>query len=86
MGATLLRVAPPASALGALVEEFGLVLGLELRVDVMAAESMVARRIDAVAIPRDQGDALREGDRQVGADAGKAAAGQAWPGMSSTRE
>ena len=38
---------------------------------------MMARRIDAVAVPHDQRDVLREGDRQVGADTAEAAAGQA---------
>src|SRR5690242_20611368 len=42
----------------------------------MPAETTVAGRIEAVAIPRDQRDALREGNRQVGADAGEAVAGQ----------
>ncbi len=40
-------------------EEFGLVLELELRIDVMAAETVAAPRIDAVAVARDQRDALR---------------------------
>ena len=48
----------------------------DLRVDVMPAEAVVAWRVDAVAIPHDQGDALREGDRQIGADAGEAGPGQ----------
>src|SRR6266545_4392988 len=43
----------------------------------MAAETAAAPRIDAVPIADDERDALREGDRQAGADGGEAAAGQA---------
>jgi len=48
-------------------------LELELRVELLAAEAMAARRIDAVPIPHGRIDALRDGDRQVGADAGEVA-------------
>jgi hypothetical protein len=74
--APLLRWGPPGAGI-CVLEEVGLVLELELRVDVVTAEPVTARRIDAVAIPSDQREALGEGDREVGADAGEAAAGQA---------
>jgi hypothetical protein len=52
------------------------VLELELRVDLMPAETMVARRIDAVAIPHGQRDVLRESERQVDAEAGETLRGR----------
>src|SRR5438445_236598 len=54
-----------------------LILELEQRADLAAAEAAAAGRIDAIAVPRGQRDPLREGDRQVGADASEAAVGQA---------
>jgi len=54
----------------------GLVLELELRVELLAAEAIAPRCVDAVAIPHDQIDALRDGDGQVDADAGEGAARQ----------
>src|SRR6266568_8400717 len=54
-----------------------LILVLEQRVDLVAAKAAAAGCIDAIAVPRDQRDPFREGDRQVGADAGEAAVGEA---------
>jgi hypothetical protein len=50
---------------------------LGLRIDLMTAETVAAPRIDAVAVAYDQREALRQGERQVGADASEAASGQA---------
>jgi hypothetical protein len=50
-----------------------------LGIDLMAAETIVPWCGDAVAIPNGQREALRDGDRQIGADAGEAAAGQVMP-------
>ena len=50
-------------------EAFALVLERELPVELLAAEPIAARCVDAVAIPDNQIDALREGDGQLGAEA-----------------